>query len=104
MMTSLWIALAIASLGAYTLKLAGMSLPTFVLEHPRVQKVASLLPVGMLAALVTVELFDDGGRYGWDWRVLVGVAAGAAAVRLRQGVLVVLLTAVGVTAALRAFV
>ena len=100
-MTGLWVALIVAALGSYALKLAGVSLPESVLNHPRVQRTAGFLPIAMLAALVAVGLFDHGGRYGVDWFVLAGVAAGVLALLLRQGVLVVLLVAVGVTALLR---
>ena len=100
-MTGLWIALMIASLGSYGLKLAGVSLPESVLNHPRVQRVAGFLPIAMLAALVAVQLFDHAGRYGVDWRVLAGVGAGVIALLLRQGVLVVFVVAVAVTALLR---
>lgn len=100
-MTGLWIAVAVAAVGCYLLKLAGMSLPGSVLEHPRVQRVAGFLPVAMLSALVAVELFDGGGRYAVDWRVLAGVAAGVLALLLRRGLLVVFLVAIAVTAGLR---
>jgi len=100
-MSGLWIALLIACLGSYALKLAGMSLPESVLNHPRVQRVAAFLPVAMLSALVAVELFDGGGRYAVDWRTLAGVGAGVVTLLLRRGLLVVFLVAIGVTALLR---
>jgi len=99
--SALWVALIVASVGGYGLKLAGMSLPESVLNHPVVQRVAGFLPVSMLAALVAVQLVDGGGRYAVDWRVLVGVAAGVVALILRRGFLVVFLVAVVVTALLR---
>ena len=101
-MTGLWVALVIAAVGGYLLKLAGMSLPETVLNHPRVQRVASFLPGAMLAALVMVQLFDGGNRtYGSDWRTLAGVAAALVALVLRRGFLMVFLVAISVTAALR---
>lgn len=100
-MTALWAALIVASVGGYALKLAGMSLPESVLNHPVVQRVAGFLPVAMLAALVAVQLADGGGHYALDWRVLVGVAAGVVALILRRGFLVVFVVAVAVTALLR---
>lgn len=100
-MTALWVALIVASLGSYGLKLAGMSLPESVLNHPKVQRVAAFLPVAMLSALVAVQLLDGGGRYALDWRVLAGVAAAVVALVLRRGFLVVFGVAVGVTALLR---
>ena len=100
-MTALWLALVIAAISSYLLKLAGMSLPESVLNHPKVQRVAQFLPIAMLAALVAVELFDGGGRYMVDWRTLAGVAAAVVALLLRRGFLVVFLVAIGVTALLR---
>jgi branched-subunit amino acid transport protein len=99
--TGLWIALIIAALGSYGLKLAGVSLPESVLANTRVQRIAGFLPIAMLAALVAVQLFDHDGSYGVDWAVLAGVGAGVIALVLRQGVLVVFLVAVAVTALLR---
>jgi branched-subunit amino acid transport protein len=100
-MTPLWLAIIIASVGCYLLKLAGISLPESILNHPKVQRVSQLLPIAMLSALVAVELFDGGGRYAVDWRTVAGVAAGVIALLLRRGFLVVFLVAIGVTALLR---
>ncbi len=100
-MTALWLALVIAAIGSYLLKLAGMSLPESILNHPKVQRVAQFLPIAMLSALVAVELFDGGGRYMLDWRTLAGVAAAVVALLLGRGFLVVFLVAVSVTALLR---
>ncbi len=98
---TIWIALIIACLGGYALKLAGVSLPESVLNHPTVQRVAGFLPVAMLAALVAVQLFDGGGRYVVDWRMLAGVGAAVVALLLRAGFLVVFVVAMAVTALLR---
>ena len=100
-MTALWVAVVVAAVGSYLLKLAGVSLPESVLKTPVVQRVAGYLPVAMLSALVAVELFDGGGRYAVDWRTLAGVAAGVIALLLRQGLLVVFVVAIAVTALLR---
>ena len=62
-MSPLWLAIMIAAVGCYLLKLAGVSMPESILNHPKVQRVAQLLPIAMLSALVAVELFDGGGRY-----------------------------------------
>jgi len=94
-------AIIFAAVGCYLLKLAGVSLPESILNHPKVQRVAQLLPIAMLSALVVVELFDGGGRYSLDWRTLAGVAAGVIALLLRRGFLVVFLIAISVTALLR---
>ena len=100
-MSSLWAALIAAAAGCYVLKLAGVSLPESVLNQRRVQRTAALLPAAMLAALVTVQLFDHNGTYGADWRVLAGVGAGVVALLFKRGLLVVCVVAVAVTALLR---
>ncbi|HKX14913.1 MAG TPA: AzlD domain-containing protein [Propionibacteriaceae bacterium] len=97
----MWLAIMAAAVGCYLLKLAGVSLPESILNHPKVRRVAQLLPIAMLSALVAVELFDGGGRYSLDWRVLAGVAAAVIALLLRRGFLVVFLIAIFVTALLR---
>ena len=48
-MTALWVAVIIAAVGSYGLKLAGVSLPESVLNHPRVQRIAGFLPIAMLS-------------------------------------------------------
>ena len=100
-MSALWVALVVAAVGSYLTQLAGISLPESVLARPRVQRVATFLPVAMLAALVAVELVDGGGRYALDWRTLAGVAAGVVALLLRRGFLVLFINAIAVTALLR---
>ena len=106
---NLWVPVLVACAGSYLIKLAGLSLPGSVLANPRVQRVTTLLPVAMLSALVCVQLVDPGtddsaGHYALDWRVLAGVAAGAVALLLRRGFLVVFVVAVVVTALLRLLV
>ncbi|TDD68726.1 AzlD domain-containing protein [Jiangella aurantiaca] len=101
-MTAIWVAVLVASVGCYLLKLAGVSLPPSILERDDVQRVATLLPVAMLAGLVAVELFDGGGSLGLDLRLLAGVAAGVVALLLRQSFLVVIIVAAVTTALLRA--
>jgi branched-subunit amino acid transport protein len=100
-MSPLWLSIMIAAVGCYVLKLAGVSLPDSILNHPKVQRVAQFLPIAMLSALVAVELFDGGGSDSLDWRTLAGVAAAVIALLLRRGFLVVFLIAISVTALLR---
>jgi branched chain amino acid efflux pump len=98
-MTTLWVPVIAASLGCYVLKLAGVSLPEPVLNHPRVQRIAGLLPVAMLTALVVTDLFGASGHYTADWHTLAGVGAGAIALRFGRSPLVVFLAAIATTAA-----
>ena len=62
------------------------------------RRIAVLLPVALLAALIVIQTFADGHRLAVDAR-LAGVAAGIVAVRLRAPFLVVAGVA-GVVAAL----
>jgi branched-subunit amino acid transport protein len=100
-MTAVWAAILGVSLGCYGLKLAGVSLPESVLGQPRVQRIAGLLPVAMLAALMVTDLFDGNGRYTADWHTLAGVGAGAIALRFGRSPVVVFLIAIAAAAATR---
>jgi len=99
---SLWATILAASLGCYGLKLAGLSLPESVLANPRVQRIAGLLPVAMLSALIVSDLFASGRHYTADWRLLAGVAVGAVALWRGRSLLAVFVIAIAVTALLRA--
>ena len=97
----IWVAVVVASIGCYLLKLAGLSLPSALLERPEVQRVAALLPVALLAGLVAVETFGADGRLVVDLR-LAGLGAGVIALVLRAPFLVVIVVAAATTAVLRA--
>jgi uncharacterized membrane protein len=92
-----WGAILVAAAGCYVLKLAGLSVPQRVLDRVRVQRVASLLPVALLAALIATQTFGD----GVDARA-AGLAAAAVALIVRAPFLVVVAVAAGTTALLRA--
>jgi branched-subunit amino acid transport protein len=100
-MTAVWATVIVASLGCYGLKLAGVCIPKSVLNHPAVQRIAGLLPVAMLSALVVTNLFDANGRYNLDWHTLAGVGAGAIAIRFGRSPAVVFLIAIATTAVTR---
>lgn len=97
----MWTAVIVAAVGCYLLKLAGFSLPAAWLERSDVQRVAGLLPVALLAALVAVQTFDGGGQLALDLRLLGGVGAGVVALLLRAPFLVVIVVAAATTALLR---
>lgn len=96
-----WLAVLAGSVGVYLLKLAGLSLPGRVLEHPTVRSVAGLLPVALLSALVAVGTVDGSGGITLDARA-GGLAAAVVALLLRAPFVVVLVVAAAATAALRA--
>lgn len=94
----MWTAIVLTGVGAYLLKLTGLSIPSTVLEHPLVHRVADLMPVALLAALVAVQVFADGSSLTLDARA-AGLAAAVVALLLRAPFIVVVLVA-AVTAAL----
>jgi hypothetical protein len=97
---SVWVALLAATAGCYGLKLAGLSVPTGLLEHPVAERVADLLPTALLSALVAVQVFSSGSALVVDARV-VGLAVGVVALLLRAPFLVVVASAAVAAALLR---
>jgi hypothetical protein len=96
-----WIAIAATALGCYAIKLVGLSVPAGALERPLVRRLAALLPIAALAALVALQTFTDGRALVVDARA-AGLAAAAVALLLRAPFLVVIAVAVVATAAVRA--
>jgi uncharacterized membrane protein len=96
-----WAAILATAVGCYAEKLAGWSLPRRVLEAPRLQRAAALLPLALLAALVVVQTVGDGRSLSLDVRA-AGVAAGAVAAAFRAPFLVIVVVAAATAALLRA--
>ncbi|WP_299924099.1 AzlD domain-containing protein [uncultured Nocardioides sp.] len=96
----MWTAVLLAGVGCYLLKLAGLSLPERVLEHPTVERVADLIPVALLAALVAVQTFSSGSELTLDARAL-GLGFAVVALLLRMPFLVVVVGASVVAAVTR---
>ena len=92
----MWTPILIAAGGCYALKLAGLSVPRRLLDGPRARRVALLLPVALLAALIATQTFAG----GLDARA-AGLAAAALAVVMRAPFLVVVAAAAATTALLR---
>ena len=95
-----WIAVLLASLGCFGLKLAGWSVPARFLEGERLLRASLLLPAALLAGLVVVQAFASGQHLRLDARA-VGLAVAAVALLLRAPFLVVVLAAAGTAALLR---
>ncbi len=99
-MSALWLAVLVTAAGCYLLKLAGLSVPQAVLEHPVVERVADLLAVALLAALVAVQVVADGQALVVDAR-LVGLGVAVVALLFRAPFLVVVLLAAAAAALVR---
>ena len=88
----MWTAVLVAGVGCYLLKLAGLSVPPRVLEHPRMERIADLLPVALLSALIGVQVLASGQSLTIDAR-LAGLAAAVVALLLRAPFIVVVAVA-----------
>jgi branched-subunit amino acid transport protein len=99
-----WAGVLVCGIGCYLLKLAGLSVPEKVLEHPVVERIADLMPVALLAALIAVQVFsapgEDGPHLVVDAR-LAGLGAAVVALVLRAPFIVVVFVAAATAALLR---
>jgi len=99
---SLWGAVLLACALSFAVKLAGYLVPESLMAGERTQRVTTLLPVALLAALVVVQtVTGDAGSLVVDAR-LVAVAAAVVLLLLRANFLVVVLAAGALAAILRA--
>ena len=96
----MWLAVLVGSVGCYALKLAGLSVPRRLLLNARIERISTIVPIALLATLVTVQTFTTGTRLVVDARA-GGVAVACLAVLLRAPFLVVVAVAVATTALLR---
>jgi branched-subunit amino acid transport protein len=96
----MWTAVLLGSFGCYALKLAGLSVPPRVLENPRVQRIAELLPIALLAALIGTQTFAEGRHLAIDAR-FAGLIVAVVLVWRRAPFLVVVFAAAATAALLR---
>ncbi len=97
-----WHIILLTSIAVFALKLAGYVVPASFVERPTPSRVANLLTVALLSALIVVQTLADGQQIVVDARIpAVVVAAGMFA--LRVPFIVVVATAALVAALLRLF-
>lgn len=73
---TLWLGILIASAAVYSWKILGYLVPSSVLNHPTISRIANLLTVALLAALLGVQGLTGGGEISFDARIpAIGVAA-----------------------------
>lgn len=99
--TVTWLAIIAAAALAWGLKLAGHAVPESWLAHPRVNRIAGLITVALLAALFAVQAFTTGGALALDARV-AAIAVAVVLLALRAPFVVVVFGAAAVAALLRA--
>lgn len=98
---TLTLAILIASLAVYSWKFFGYLVPERVLERPVVARVAGLLTVALLSALLATQTFTAGSEIVVDGRV-VAVSVAAILLMLRAPFLVVVIAAAAVASLLQA--
>lgn len=96
-----WPAVLIGSALCFALKLAGWLVPARVLDDERVRRLATVVPVALLAGLVVVQVLGDGRSLTVDAR-LAGLGAGVVALWLKAPFLVVVIAAAATAAGIRA--
>jgi len=94
----IWLAILISSVVIFIARIIGYSVPSSILEKERLQRITTLIPIVLLAALVGSQTMVKSGEVVIDHR-LAGLLAGAIALRLKGSFLVVLVVA-GLTGAL----
>ena len=95
----IWTAVIGASLLAFAFKYIGQSIPESLLAHPRVSRIADLIPTALLAGLVAVQTFATKTTLIVDQRI-AGVLVAAVALYLRANFLVMLIAATATSALL----
>ncbi|WP_030527342.1 AzlD domain-containing protein [Phycicoccus jejuensis] len=97
-----WTTVLLACAAAYALKLAGYLVPAHWVEGERRSRVIALLPVALLAALVTVQtVAGDAGALVLDARA-AALAVAVVLLLVRANFLVVVAGAAATAALLRA--
>jgi hypothetical protein len=97
---TIWQAIILASIAVFALKLVGYLIPPSIVEKPTPARIANLLTVALLSALIVVQTLGAGQGIAVDARVpALVVAAGLFA--LRVPFIVVVAAAAGVAALIR---
>ncbi|WP_394552074.1 AzlD domain-containing protein [Agromyces sp. MMS24-JH15] len=99
---TVWHILLVASAATLALKLAGHLVPAGFLERERPARIADLLTVALLAALIAVQTLAVGQSIQVDARVPAVIVA-AALFALRVPFVVVVIAAAAIAAGIRAF-
>ena len=92
----------VASAAVYLWKIAGFMTPERLLENPRIKRLANLLTIALLAALVGVQGFTQSSQIVFDARVPAVIVA-AILLKLRAPFVVTVAAAAAVAGLLRLF-
>jgi hypothetical protein len=97
---TVWHVILVATAATLGLKLAGHLIPAGFLERERPARIADLLTVALLAALIAVQTLGDGQALTVDARVPAVIVA-AALYAVRTPFIVVVAVAAAVAAGIR---
>ena len=100
-MSAFWLPVIVGGVVGFLLKLTGYSLPESVIGRPVVRRIASLLPIAMLSALMLVQTFGKGQALVLDARI-GGLIAAIVALRFKAPFIVVVIIGAATAAILRA--
>lgn len=98
---TLWLVVILASLACLSLKLAGYFVPRSFLDRPSPARIANLLTVALLAALIGIQTVGAGSTVVVDARV-PALAVAAALFALRVPFVLVIIAAAATAAVIRA--
>ena len=99
-MTGLWAGIIVMTVGCFALKYAGLSVPEQMLQHPTMERAANLIPIALLGALISVQVFGDESSIVLDARLLA-LAVAAVLLMLRVPFLPVVVAAALAAALIR---
>lgn len=89
---SIWLTILASSALIFAARIIGYNVPSSILARKRLQRITTLIPIVLLAALVGSQTMVKSGEVVLDHR-LAGLIAGAIALRLRGSFFVVLVVA-----------
>ena len=90
--SSIWLVIAISALAMAVMRIFGYLLPAELINRERVLRITALIPIVLLAALVSVQTLTTEGSITIDHR-LAGLVAGAIALYFKRSFLTVMLAA-----------
>ncbi len=99
-MTATWAAITAMGVGCFAFKVAGVSVPQRVLDHPLMIRAAGLIPVALLGALIAVQVFGGERALVVDAR-LAALAVAAVLLALRVPFLAMVVAAAATAALIR---
>jgi hypothetical protein len=97
---TIWHLILIASILSFALKFSGYLVPASLLERPVPARIANLMTVALLAALISVQTLAGGQAIAIDARIPAVIIAGVL-FALRVPFIVVIIVAAAVAAVIR---